>query len=534
MVMDGSGGAPVRQDVEPFGIPDGAVADLEDYEDGFVRFPDHFGGIARDRTDARVRVVVGRLGGGKSLYLRRMQAAQSQKDGIHAEPPARNLSDLSSQDVVRATQLMGRITENTESWKRLWRAAIFRAATSFLLAAEPYRNAFRENDRERLRHFWPLLGRPSARRRITHEAHQIILEHDTAPALREYLSHGDWADAEQTVLDLLGRSRPLFLYVDAIDDNFRYAPAYWLRVQRGLFYAVMDLMRDPEGGRHLHVVIALRDIALASTRGSESGTRYIEETHVNILSWGRESITQLLERKVEHLPPGHFGGAGDRTVAAWIGLSEITCGRPSRHREEIRSYLVRHTRLVPRDLVILGNRLSRALVRARLDGVAGAEREDLVRREVSACAREFGNNQIAQVANQMWSEMMPSDAAKHGIESVYTDPNEYQLDEAADMVKEAIALTGREVVDDIEVRLMDEHISEALGMPVALGNILWQNQLLGAVAPGDGVDRAEYYSLERFPRTTIPPSDRYVWNPLLFDCVPGLEATLPAPLPPEG
>lgn len=48
------------------------------------------------------------------------------------------------------------------------------------------------------------------------------------------------------------------------------------------------------------------------------------------------------------------------------------------------------------------------------------------------------------------------------------------------------------------------------------------------------MDRAEYYSLERFPRTTIPPSDRYVWNPLLFDCVPGLEATLPAPLPPEG
>ncbi len=78
----------------------------------------------------------------------------------------------------------------------------------------------------------------------------------------------------------------------------------------------------------------------------------------------------------------------------------------------------------------------------------------------------------------------------------------------ADYVAQAIQMDCADLVDDIEVRLMDEHISEALGMPVALGNILWQNQLLGAVAPGDGVDRAEYYSLERFPRTTIPPSDR--------------------------
>ncbi len=532
--MDGFVGSALRQDVEPFGIPDGAVADIQDYENGFVTFPDHFGGIARDRSDARVRVVVGRLGGGKSLYLRRMQASQSLNAAVHAEPPARNLSDLSSSDVVLATQLLGRITENTEAWKRLWRAAIFRSATSFLLTAEPYRSALRETDRERLRHYWPLLGAPGAKRRITHEAHAIIRDNDTATELRNYLSDGSWADAEQCVLDLLERTRPLFLYVDAIDDNFKYAPAYWLRVQRGLFYAVMDLMRDPEGGRRLHVVIALRDIALASTRSSESGTRYIEETHVNILSWSREAVTRLLERKVERLPDRYFEWQDRRTVASWLGLEEITCGRASGHREDVRAYLIRHTRFVPRDVVILGNRLCRAVLRARVDGEDSRTREELVRQEVASCAREFGNNQIAQVANQLWSEVMPADAARLEIDHLYTDPNTYQLDEAADMVKDAIGRTGTEVVDAAAIRGMDEHISERMRMPVQLGNILWQNQLIGVMTRREGRDAADYYSLERFPRTTIPPSDRYVWNPLLFDCVGGLSATLDAAMPPEG
>jgi hypothetical protein len=59
----------------PFGNPDGSRAPIENILDNFVDFHGNpaFGALASRPDDATTRVLVGRLGAGKTVYLRRLR-----------------------------------------------------------------------------------------------------------------------------------------------------------------------------------------------------------------------------------------------------------------------------------------------------------------------------------------------------------------------------------------------------------------------------------------------------------------------------
>ena len=64
--------------VGPFGNPDGSRADIEDVISEFVDFGGNpaYGHLATRANDSMVRVIVGKLGAGKTVYLRRLQDFQ--------------------------------------------------------------------------------------------------------------------------------------------------------------------------------------------------------------------------------------------------------------------------------------------------------------------------------------------------------------------------------------------------------------------------------------------------------------------------
>src|ERR1700761_6261022 len=68
--------------VGPFGNPDGSRADIEDLINEFVDFGGDpaFGHLATRANDSMVRVIVGKLGAGKTVYLRRLQDFQAHQD----------------------------------------------------------------------------------------------------------------------------------------------------------------------------------------------------------------------------------------------------------------------------------------------------------------------------------------------------------------------------------------------------------------------------------------------------------------------
>lgn len=510
---------------EPFGIPDGAIGSIDRFESDFVSMPTYYGGISRALDDAGVRVVAGRLGAGKSLYLRMMRQVQLENASVYAETPARNLADLSTEDVVTFAHRAGEKGANTEAWKLLWRRAIFRSAASFVVAEPLISSSVSDALIAEVKSYHRILGEPKKKRRVTTEAKQIISQYAGRAELRSYLNDPEWADVEAVVLEAIFSARPLFLYVDAIDDNFRWAPTYWMRCQRGLYYAIMDLLREGDGASRLHVIIALRDVVLGSARASEHAPRYLDQTHINVLDWTNQSVGEFLKYKVERLPDEFFEDPTNKTIRSWLSLERIVNGRPKPSVELIDQYLIRHTRLVPRDIVVLGNRLCRYVLSQRSRNQSILEED--IRREVSRASREFVNSQLAQCANQIMSDGMPDSAVEREFVAIYLQPNEYQMMDTIERVCTAVRTVGVEEFGVEGISTLDDMASDSFGMRVHMADILWQNGLVGWARDGF----AHFYSLSDLAANTLPHSDRYVFNAILFDRVDELRPTRNLALP---
>jgi hypothetical protein len=83
-----------REHKGPFGTPDGSRADLEDILHDFVALDGRpgFGGVATRADDAMVRVIVGRIGAGKTVYMRRLFSFQEASKSVYADPPPTGLA----------------------------------------------------------------------------------------------------------------------------------------------------------------------------------------------------------------------------------------------------------------------------------------------------------------------------------------------------------------------------------------------------------------------------------------------------------
>src|SRR5256884_8314209 len=118
--------------VGPFGNPDGSRADIEDVISEFVDFGGKpaYGHLATRANDSKVRVIVGKLGAGKTVYLRRLQDFQAHQDSVYADVPQQSLPK--TEVVVKACQWFSdRVL--VEKWMQIWERAIMRSRASHLL-----------------------------------------------------------------------------------------------------------------------------------------------------------------------------------------------------------------------------------------------------------------------------------------------------------------------------------------------------------------------------------------------------------------
>ena len=83
----------------PFGTPDGARADIREIMDGFVGIEDAGVDLGDPAEDLTPRIIVGRMGSGKTLYLRRSQAFAAGDPSTYADDVRSDLP--STQDVIQ-------------------------------------------------------------------------------------------------------------------------------------------------------------------------------------------------------------------------------------------------------------------------------------------------------------------------------------------------------------------------------------------------------------------------------------------------
>lgn len=520
----------VRGDpIGPFGNPDGSRADLSEVLGSFIDFDGNpaFGALATRPNDSTVRVIVGKPGAGKTVYLRALQNHQKHQESVYAEHPEQ--SPPTTDVIVQACQWYPPHLQS-EKWLLLWNRAILRSLSSHFLTHKDLKTYPTQEQGQELReNYSTILGAFMRPRSVYGELRQIIAEANNANQLSRYLGNPQWEELEGLLTEILADCPPIFFYLDAVDEEFDHAPMYWLQCHLGLFYQVMRLLRDSRFGGRLHVVICIRDIVMSSVYRSEHSSRYINEPHIRVLSWDRESLLYLLSRKLDRLDPNLFmkEPKNGRTVGDWLGHTTIRNERRGVD-ERTDDYLLRHIRPIPRDLIAMGNALAREVIRHKNNGASTIPPE-VIRRVVSLTAKQIGDSQLAQCANQVASDAMPKDAARRGYSENYTAPNAY-VSELAEQLKRLVRSVG---VDRFPPTTLDELANEATaawGPVTDLPSVLWQNGLLGYVPKRQ--DRVVFYSLGEGHNFTVPDNvQSYVLHPCMIDSL-GIESDGPVPVTP--
>ena len=505
--------------VGPFGNPDGSRADIEDVISEFVDFGGNpaYGHLATRANDSMVRVIVGKLGAGKTVYLRRLQDFQAHQDSVYADVPQQSLPK--TEVVVKACQWFSdRVL--VEKWMQIWERAIMRSLASHLLCRPELRQQLRDEQADEIeRSYARLLDDFRRPRSIYSQVRDIINQRQTAHQLSTYLDDPLWDDLEDLLGDIVGQCKPIYFYLDALDEEFSHAPMYWLKCQEGLFYQVMRLLRDHKLGGRLHIVVCIRDIVMSSVYRSEHAPRYYNEPHIRVLTWDRSSLLYLLQRKLQRLPPSLLmrrATSGPPTIGDWLGVNGHWPGPNG--DGTIEDYLLGHTRLIPRDIISLGNDLNEEVLRQKQadhDGLPPAA----LQRVVERCAKRFGDSQLAQCANQISSDLMPKNAALHDYSELFTSTQAY-ISGVQEEVRSFVRLIGVDRFSRADLVALQEMADLHFEKATDLASVLWQNGLLGYV---DDSGRRRFYSMGDIEEFHFPPEvGTYVLHPCLVYTVGGI------------
>ncbi|MBI4910390.1 MAG: hypothetical protein HY820_42625 [Acidobacteria bacterium] len=525
-----AGPAASKEKFEPFGAPDGSRASIN--VGWFVSYgdPARWRGLASREDDLTARVFVGKKGSGKTIYLRRLQAWSSHHEQrslfatqVEQEPP-------STEQIVRFGQWFQRTGVLTEKWSSLWRRAIQRSLASHILRNHALRDYTTQAFRDSLAaDFKPILRPFVSHVSIYSQVQELISSHYSPKSMAAYLDHPMWADFESILRDKLHDLPTICYFLDAVDDSFNNAPNHWLRCQEGLFDQVRKLLQDSRIGSRLHVMVCLRDLVLAAVYKGEHATRVRNDPHVRVLNWGPEAIEYFLEQKLSQLPPELFlRSAEAQTVENWLGIQEIENSRRN-ILEPIKRYLIRHTRMLPRDIVQMGNELCFLVVRIKNEGDSGQLARE-IRRVVSVNAKLFGDEQITICANELTASSMPANASKHGYSEIYTGDVEYVRGVAGDL-KDLIGKVGKDRFTASEMRDAQQRCGEKFHAGADPFSILWRNGLLGYV--DELRDGDEIFYSENYPHYHLPLGHKqYVFHPIVIDSV-SIAADGPKPVVPR-
>ena len=101
---------------------------------------------------------------------------------------------------------------------------------------------------------------------------------------------------------------------------------------------------------------------MSSVYRSEHAPRYYNEPHIRVLTWDRSSLLYLLQQKLRRLPPSLLmrrATTGPPTISDWLGVNGQWPGPDG--DGTIEDYMLSHTRLIPRDIISLGNEHKKVL-----------------------------------------------------------------------------------------------------------------------------------------------------------------------------
>jgi len=208
--------------------------------------------------------------------------------------------------------------------------------------------------------------------------------------------------------------------------------------------------------------------------------------------------------------------SGPPTIGDWLGVDGHLPGPDG--DETIEDYLLSHTRLIPRDIISLGNELNEEVLRQKQAGREGLPPAALAA-VVQRCAKRFGDSQLAQCANQISSDLMPKNAALHNYSELFTSTQAY-ISGVQEDVRSFVRMIGVDRFSRGDLAALQEVADLHFEKATDLASVLWQNGLLGYI---DESGRRRFYSMGDVEEFHFPPEvGTYVLHPCLVHTVGGI------------
>src|SRR5262249_27622857 len=114
----------------------------------------------------------------------------------------------------------------------------------------------------------------------------------------------------------------------------------------------------------------------------------------------------------------------DSPIGRWLGRDAIW-NRKREILEGCYDYLLRHSRLLPRDIVTLGNAICRLVADCKNNATNEIDEAEL-RAIVHQSAAAFGEEQLRICASHLAALCLPSGAARDGYAEFYVAAEEYR------------------------------------------------------------------------------------------------------------
>jgi hypothetical protein len=498
----------------PFGAPEAANEGAS---------PSPFVGIGSD--DVAGRIFVGRIGAGKTRCLLEARDRLRRQGGALVTAVDFDLPNMTF--VTRIAEGLTRDPQEVASvWQRLWRRAIVRSALAHALqtAGVLPRDADTEALVARVHTAGAAVHRDLAvPRSIYAEFESILRENDTPAELRRFLALPQWDELDFCFERLVERAeKPLCFFLDTIDDESSESPLYWVLCQKGLVMQVLRYAQSQSVSENLQIYIGIRDRTWSALRERIRPALLEQHPIVHSLRWDAPRIKGFLQRKVASLPePYRFHELnGGHEIAGWLGTDTIRNASRSVD-EEVTTYILRHTRLVPRDVVMVGNFLSEQVVAARANGLTRVS-DERVRAAVAKSAGVSGREEIYACALEIMEATAAGNAASQAREHL---PERVQK-----QVYQLLERCRDEIFDADRLRALEESAVEQFGADAHLSVRLWKHGLIGCGASSEGP-----FEFSGDPdlqwRDSLPDARWIAVHPCMFDAL-GLRPVSAQPIVP--
>lgn len=497
----------------PFGNPDGARADLREIEYSFItEFPY---GLNFDKNQNGIlnkRVIVGAKGSGKTVYLRKIHSMLKRRA---EENPSIYVEDSIDQNlnctdrVIAFCDLYSK-SLLSEKWSKIWEISILLSIVNRLYVSQQLANHISDEERKLLLSLVLdeckiLKDTDFIKEHLSiYSFFQILLsEAITKASMNDILSGKNWLRLRARLEQTLRNLPEMYFFLDSIDLEYEHAPLHWLMCQKGLFYSLFSFLQEPIWGEKLHLIITLRDNVFTSILTSEHSTKFANESHIFLLNWDEQNIGYFLSQKIRNLSDCYFikEDFKEKNIESWLNTRVIQ--NEYNKEEGVAQFIIRHTRLVPRDIINICNELAKLHLEAK--NIPEINIKNRIKEIVISHSRAIGEELITICAKNITANSMPSHAGKQDYSEGFT-ANQYYHENTYTKVLNILSNIQSNEITRKQLEALDASADTVFEKPSYFSDVLWQNGVIGFIENTKNVFYAQRFKGDPL----LPKKEKYI------------------------